>query len=232
MSGPADDAEARAVERAVGHEFKDRALLERALTHSSLSADAVDLERLEFLGDRVLGLMAAETLWRRWPTAPEGELAPKLNALVRKETCADAARALGVPEALRLAPAEAAAGGRDKTTILGDACEALLGALFIDGGLPAARGAFDAFWTPALEELTARDKDPKTALQEWSQDRRRGAPTYAVIERTGPDHGPTFIIEVAVPGFAVARGVGSSKRAAQMNAAEAFLVREGVWEDG
>lgn len=227
---PADDEEARAVERAVGYVFTDRSLLERALTHSSLAADTVDLQRLEFLGDRVLGLMAAEILWRRFPKAPEGELAPKLNALVRKETCAEAARALAIPDALRMAPSEAAAGGRDKTAILGDACEALLGALYIDGGLIAARAAFDVFWTPSLDELTARDKDPKTALQEWSQERRRGAPTYAVIERTGPDHGPTFVIEVAVPGFEVARGVGTSKRAAQMAAAEAFLEREGVWE--
>jgi len=230
MSGaPADDREARAVEAALGHVFTDRSLLERALTHASLAADARDLERLEFLGDRVLGLLAAETLWKRFPHAPEGELAPKLNALVRKETCADAARAFAVPEALRMNPAEDAAGGREKTAILGDACEALLGAVYLDGGLDAARGAFERWWTPHLDELTKRAKDAKTALQEWSQELRLGTPTYSVIERFGPDHAPMFSIEVRVEKREPARGAGSSKRAAQMAAAEAFLVREGVW---
>lgn len=224
-------SDVEALQQRVGHFFRDPSLLERALTHSSLSADrrVRDLERLEFLGDRVLGLFAAEALWRRYPDMEEGELAPRFNALVRKETCAKAALALGLDRALRMAPHEEESGGRRKKAILGDACEAFLGALYIDGGLEAARRAFDLFWTPDLEALSQAHRDAKTTLQEWSQERKKGPPRYVVTSAGGPAHAPAFKIEVRIDGYEPAEGAGRSKREAQMAAAEAFLIREGVW---
>lgn len=211
----------------IGYAFRDRSLLEHALTHSSVGG--TDLERLEFLGDRVLGLLTAEALCARYPGMEEGELAPRLNALVRKETCARAALAFGLDAELRLSPQEDAAGGRRKTAILGDVCEAFLGALFIDGGLDAARRAYDQFWTKNLEELSHGHRDAKTALQEWSQERRLGAPKYEVTSSGGPAHAPAFEVEVTVQGFRPSAGRGKSKREAQMAAAVAFLLREGIW---
>ncbi len=218
-----------ALEGRVGYAFRDRGLLERALTHSSLGGK--DLERLEFLGDRVLGLLTADALCRRYPGMEEGDLAPRLNALVRKETCAKAAIAFGLDAALRLSPQEDAAGGRRKKAILGDVCEAFLGALFLDGGLEAAQRAYDYFWSPDLEALSRAHRDAKTTLQEWSQERRLGAPLYELVSAGGPAHAPAFEIEVRVAGFDPASGAGKSKREAQMAAAEAFLIREGVWSD-
>lgn len=220
-----------ALEARIGYAFRDRALLVHALTHSSLSAAETDLERLEFLGDRVLGLLTAEALCARYPGMSEGELAPRLNALVRRETCAKAALAFGLDGVLRMSPQEDAAGGRRKAAILGDACEALLGALYLDGGLEAARQVFNIFWTPDLDSLSRGHRDAKTALQEWSQERKLGAPHYDVVASGGPAHAPAFDVEVQVPGFKPARGAGKSKREAQMHAAEAFLLREGVWKE-
>lgn len=222
------------LESAVDYSFDDPSLLERALTHSSLSGGkkrVPDLERLEFLGDRVLGLLTAEELWRRHPKMREGDLAPRLNALVRKETCAKAALFWELDKFLRLSRQEENAGGRRKKAILGDVCEAFLGALYIDGGLEAARRAFDPFWLPNFEALSRRHRDAKTTLQEWSQERGKGTPKYSVVEADGPAHDPTFTVEVSVKGFDPATGNGRSKRAAQTNAAEAFLVREGVWTE-
>lgn len=218
-----------ALQSRIGYAFRDRSLLERALTHASVGG--MDLERLEFLGDRVLGLLTADALCARYPGMAEGELAPRLNALVRKETCAKAAVAFGLDAALRLSPQEDAAGGRRKKAILGDVCEAFLGALFLDGGLDAAKRAYDQFWTPNLEALSRAHRDAKTTLQEWSQERRLGAPHYEVVSSGGPAHAPAFEIEVRVHGFDRATGEGKSKREAQMAAAEAFLIREGVWTD-
>ena len=224
----------KALEERFGHRFSDPLLLERALTHSSLSGGdgaVSDLERLEFLGDRVLGLLTAEELWRRYPDYEEGDLAPRLNALVRKETCAKAALHFGVDQLILMSAWEESAGGRKKQAILGDVMEALLGALYIDGGLEAARGAYGRFWTPRLEELSRLHKDAKTELQEWSQRRKLGTPDYEVLEADGPAHAPAFRIEARVKGFAPAVGEGRSKRAAQMDAARAFLVREQVWTE-
>ncbi|MEM9618997.1 MAG: ribonuclease III [Pseudomonadota bacterium] len=223
-----------ALEARIGYTFKDHALLKRALTHSSLSGGngAVhDLERLEFLGDRVLGLLTAEELWRRYPGYKEGELAPRLNALVRKETCAKAALFFDIDKYMLLSEWEEQSGGRKKKAILGDVMEALLGALYIDGGLEAARVTYDRFWTPNIEDLAKFHQDPKTALQEWTQNKKLGTPHYAVLESDGPAHAPAFKIEVKVKGYATATGDGRSKRAAQMEAAKAFLTREGVWSE-
>lgn len=221
-----------ALEARIGRKFRDRALLERALTHSSLSGSegGRDLERLEFLGDRILGLLAAEALYRRYPDMVEGELAPRLNALVRKETCARAAVALGLDALVRMSAHEAAAGGRKKAAILGDVAEAFLGALYLDGGLDAARAAYDLFWTPNLDTLSQAHRDPKTALQEWSQERRR-TPDYVVVASEGPAHAPAFEVEVRVEGYEPTRGEGRSKREAQAEAALAFLLREKIWSD-
>lgn len=223
-----------ALERKLGHKFSDHRLLERALTHSSLSGPqntVRDLERLEFLGDRVLGLLTAEELWRRYPDYSEGNMAPRLNALVRKETCAKAAQYFDLDELVLLSPFEEQAGGRKKKAILGDVMEALLGALFIDGGLDASRKAFDQFWSPRLEDLSKTHRDPKTALQEWSQQKGYGLPRYEVKRADGPAHEPDFDVEVTVGRKKPAQGSGQSKRSAQMQAARAFLIREGVWTD-
>lgn len=229
---PSHTAAAKAVEDAVGHSFYDRSLFDRALTHSSISSRGVkDLERLEFLGDRVLGLLTAEELWRRFPTMDEGQLAPRLNALVRKETCADAARFWQMGPALVMSDGEDRSGGRNKNAILGDACEALLGALYIDGGLEAARRAFDSFWGPHFEGLVAQHRDPKSALQEWAQDKGLGTPAYHEIGREGPDHAPRFTVRVKVGNLPTEEAAGASKQAAQMSAAEAVLRREKVWTD-
>ena len=222
-----------ALESRIDHEFKDKTLLKRALTHSSLSGGAgrvADLERLEFLGDRVLGLLTAEELWRRYPGFAEGDLAPRLNALVRKETCAKAAIHFGLDEQILMSSWEEESGGRQKNAILGDACEALLGALYIDGGLEAARKVYEDFWSVNFEKLSKAHRDPKTTLQEWAQGRRLGAPDYTVLEADGPAHDPAFTIEVRVKGFTPATGVGKSKRKAQMDAAKVFLKREGMWD--
>lgn len=220
-----------ALQERIGWKFADLTLLKRALTHSSLAASSRigDLERLEFLGDRVLGLLTAEALWRTYPKMKEGDLAPRLNALVRKETCAKAALFFGIEKLIRMSAQEEESGGRRKKAILGDACEALLGAVYIDGGLSAARAMYDLYWTPNLELLSRRHRDAKTTLQEWSQERGLGAPKYETVNSEGPAHAPAFTIDVHVPGFDAVRGAGQSKRAAQMAAAAAFLVREKVW---
>jgi ribonuclease-3 len=223
-----------ALQERIGWKFSDQTLLKRALTHSSLAATSKigDLERLEFLGDRVLGILTAEELWRRYPKMREGDLAPRFNALVRKETCAKAALAFGLDKLVKMSAQEEESGGRRKKAILGDVCEALLGALYIDGGLDAARKAYDLFWTPNLEALSMRHRDAKTTLQEWSQERGLGPPKYEVVTAEGPAHAPAFTIDVVVKGFKPVRSSGQSKREAQMGAAAGFLVREKVWLDG
>ncbi|GJL94726.1 MAG: ribonuclease 3 [Hyphococcus sp.] len=227
-------ADFSALEGRLGYQFKNQTLIKRAMTHSSLSGGnktVRDLERLEFLGDRVLGLLTAEELWRRYPDYSEGDLAPRLNALVRKETCAKAALHLGVDEYILMSEWEESSGGRKKKAILGDVMEALLGALYIDGGLEVARGVYDQYWTPNLERLARAHRDAKTALQEWSQQKKLGAPEYKVLNADGPDHAPAFKIEVRVKGFSPAVGEGTSKRKSQMAAARVFLTREKIWNE-
>ncbi|MEM6650118.1 MAG: ribonuclease III [Pseudomonadota bacterium] len=229
----ANSPAAKVVEDALGHQFQNRSLFERALTHASVSGQGTgirDLERLEFLGDRVLGLMTAEALWRTYPDMTEGELAPRLNAMVRKETCAQAAEFWQVGPALRLSIGEDRTGGRKKAAILGDVCEALLGALYIDGGLPAAKEAFNRFWGDRLDILVAQHEDAKTTLQEWAQRQGYGTPRYEDIHRSGPDHAPAFTVEVILNKLNAEQAIGTSKRDAQMKAAEKILLREGVWK--
>lgn len=222
MSENLDTLEAR-----LGHVFSDRSLLERALIHGSAANEhRRDNERLEFLGDRVLGLLAAEALIRRFPAATEGELAPRLNALVRRETCAAVAEELGLDRHIVLAASEIRAGGRRKPAILADACEAVMAALYLDGGLEAAGLLFDAWWLARLESLDTVPLDAKTRLQEWAQGLGRGVPVYRVTERYGPDHAPHFVVAVQVEGVAPETGEGRTKRVAEQAAALALLRRE------
>jgi ribonuclease-3 len=223
-------ADRRELETSVGYRFRDPALLEEALTHAT-AANAnsrANYQRLEFLGDRVLGLAVAGMLFEAFPTAKEGELSKRLSDLVRRETCAEVAREWGLAGYIRLGAGEAASGAGERAPILADACEALIGAVFVDGGFAAARelvrGAFE-------ERMRARPRpslDPKTALQEWAQARGLPTPVYRTQERSGPDHAPRFTISVEVDGFEASAADAGSKRAAEQGAAEAFLVREGV----
>ncbi len=213
----------------IGRSFNDRAVLERALTHASHGdgkSRSDSNERLEFLGDRVLGLLAAHTLHDRFGSLDEGGLAHRLNVIVNKQACARAARRCALGEALRLSPAEERVGGREKDSILADACEAVIGALYLDGGLEAARGFFERFWADELEGLAKRPKDAKSRLQEWAAGKHLPAPVYETLARKGPDHRPVFEVEVTIQGLASVRGEGSSKQAAQRAAAEAFLNQE------
>ncbi len=220
------------LEAALGYVFKDRDLLERALTHSSVGDGARpgrDNERLEFLGDRVLGLLTAERLIQQDPHASEGDLAPRLNALVNRGVCARVARRIGLGPALRLSPAETRSGGRDKDSILSGACEAVIAALYQDSGLDETRRIFLAIWADEFAGLDApRPKDAKTLLQEWAQGQGLPLPTYRLLTREGLEHAPVFTFEVEVKGRVAAQGSGSSRQAAEKAAASALLGREGI----
>ena len=182
-------------------------------------------EQLEFLGDRVLGFLVAEMLVKQFPSENEGSLALKLNALVREATCARVALAAGIDRALVLSASEERAGGRAKEPILGDACEAVIAAIYLDGGITAARKFVAKFWRPLLEEVRGDLRDPKNSLQEWAQGRKLGTPVYRLSRREGPDHAPRFTVEVSVKGFEPAEGEGSSLRNAEKAAAKALLQR-------
>ena len=226
-------AEVRALEARLGHVFTDRALLEAALTHASVSDGANKNirhnERLEFLGDRVLGLLAAEALVRQDPEWREGELTRRQAALVSGKTCAQVARGIGLSGALRLSGSTSSQGGRDNDRILGDAMEALMAAVYLDGGLEAARGVFDLALKDAMTAATGdHGKEPKTALQEWAMAQALPLPAYEVISRVGPAHAPVFTVEARVQGFAPARATAASLREAEKAAARALLEREGV----
>jgi len=222
---------AQDVQRRLKHEFADSVLLERALTHASAhgtKGKARDNEVLEFIGDRVIGLFAAERLAQLYPEAPEGDLAPRLNALVNRKTCADVARLMGLGPALRLSGSETKTGGREKESILAGACEAVMAAIYQDAGLDAARAVFLDLWTDAFAAIgEPRPQDAKTALQEWAQGQGRPLPAYSVVGRRGPDHAPTFTVEVAVQGLDPARADGRSRQEAEMSAAGVLLRREG-----
>lgn len=187
-----------------------------------------DNERLEFIGDRVLGLAVAEMLHEAHPDATEGELARRYNRLVRGQTCASVARRIDVGPHLILSDSEAESGGRDKQTILADALEALLGAVFVEAGFAAARDIVRTLWGAQSEELPHVVADPKSALQEWAQGQGFDLPEYIEVSRSGPDHAPRFVSEVQVPGRKPARGEGASKRQAEQAAASQLLAREGV----
>jgi ribonuclease-3 len=215
----------------IGYSFADEALLDRALTHiSALSGKSRSgsYQRLEFLGDRVLGLVISDMLFRAFPRADEGELSKRLADLVRKETCAEVARAMEIGAALKLGSSESNSGGRRRTAILADVCEALVGAVYLDGGYQAAMELVERFWSERMHALKRPPRDAKTALQEWAQGRGLPTPTYREIERTGPHHSPEFRVTVELPDREPAEGIGRSKRAAEQAAAAAMLAREGI----
>jgi ribonuclease-3 len=222
-----------ALEARIGHTFADRALLEQALTHASAvapdEARTQSYQRLEFLGDRVLGLVVAEMLFRRFPDAPEGQMSRALADLVRKETCAAVAVEIGLGAALKVGKGERRNGLAKKIPVLGDACEALLGALMLDAGFARAEEVITALWQGRIPNLDLpATADPKTALQEWAHTKGLPEPKYVEKGRSGPDHAPRFIVAATVPGLAEAVGEGRSKRAAERAAAEAMMAREGA----
>ncbi|MGE0629170.1 MAG: ribonuclease III [Hyphomicrobiaceae bacterium] len=222
------------LEKALGYRFKDQDLLVRALTHASTRASArsgsarYDNERLEFLGDRVLGLAMAGVLIDAYPEEAEGQLARRFNRLVNGQTCASIARGIDLGRHLLLSESEASSGGRDKDTILADAMEAVLGAVYRDTNFEKAREVVVGLWTGRLEGMTKVAADPKSALQEWAQGKGMSLPRYVEVDRSGPDHAPRFVSEVRITGCKPARGEGTSKRAAEQAAARALLAREGV----
>jgi len=225
-----------ALEDRIGFKFADKAMLERALTHiSALSGGpqkrADSYQRLEFLGDHVLGLVISDMLYRAFPKANEGELSRRLADLVRKETCAEVAKAMDLGPALKLGNSESHAGGRLRSTILADVCEALVGGVFIDGGYAAAETLVAKFWKERMLKPLRPLRDPKTMLQEWAQGRGLPTPAYRELARTGPHHDPEFRVAVVLPDRPPAEGMGSSKRAAEQAAAAAMLTRVGVAVD-
>ena len=226
-------AEAAAeLERRIGHTFQDRELYERALTHASTAGMGKPVrhnQRLEFLGDRVLNLLAAERVMAMDAVAREGEMSRRVAALVNGRTCARVARDIGLGAALKLGEGGTKIGLRDSDNVLGDACEALMAAIYIDAGLPRARAFFDQFWAGEIAHVEgAKAKDPKTALQEWAQARGLPLPVYRIVSRTGPDHEPTFTIGVHLDGYAEEVAEGPSRQDAEKAAALAMLLnREG-----
>jgi ribonuclease-3 len=224
----------QALEARLGYRFADPELLDRALTHSSAVSPgkriAQSYQRLEFLGDRVLGLVVADLLYRKLPKANEGELSRSLNALVRKETCAMVARRLALGPDLNLGESEARTGGAEKEAILGDVTEAIIGAIYCDGGLGRAYEMIESLFGDLTEVVGDNRADAKTTLQEWAQARGLEPPAYIETERTGPDHAPQFTISVRIAGFAPLSASGTSKKLAEHKAAEAFLRRENVWK--
>jgi ribonuclease-3 len=217
-------AEMKEFSQRFGHEFTRPELLIRALTHPSMTSPHRDNnQRLEFLGDRVLGLAIAEALFRADRDAAEGVLAPRFNALVRKETCAEVARAIDLGAVLTLGRSEMKSGGRRKDALLGDAMEAVIAAIYLDAGFEAARDAVLRLWGDRINRVEVDARDPKTTLQEWAQARGEPPPTYSQLSRTGPDHQPVFTIEALLASGPSERASAGSKRQAEMAAAEALL---------
>jgi ribonuclease III len=237
------------LERVIGHDFAAPALLSEALTHpSALGSErgrgrrAKDphpslpderargragrgYERLEFLGDRVLGLVVAELLWRRFVDESEGSLTRRHTHLVRRETLAGVADTIGLGRYLVLSRAERAAGAAANPAILADACEAVIAAIHLDGGFDSAVVFVRRFWEPLIEAMATPPRDPKTALQEWAQARGLGLPRYQLVATSGPDHAPLFTVAASVAGGEAAIATASVKRAAQAGAAAALLER-------
>ncbi|SLN74428.1 ribonuclease III [Ruegeria meonggei] len=221
-------AEIKAFQKRLGYEFKDPELLVRALTHGSVSsATRPDNQRLEFLGDRVLGLVMATALLEADKKASEGQLAPRFNALVRKEACADVARQIDLGEVLKLGRSEMLSGGRRKQALLGDAMEAVIAAIYRDTGFEAAGDVILALWGDRIHNVEADARDAKTALQEWAQARGQKPPSYVEVRRSGPDHAPVFTIAARLQDGTEAQATAGSKRQAEQAAAKALLERLG-----
>ena len=215
---------------ALGHTFARPELLEEALTHPSATTrkstrrgEGRDYDRLEFLGDRVLGLVIAELLLKTYPQADAGRLARRYNELVRRETLADIATRIDLGRHMRFARAERDAGGGAKPALLANACEAVIAALFLDGGLDVAGAFIHRYWDNLADDLITAPKDAKTRLQEWAHAIGSAPPVYTEMAREGPPHDPMFTIEVSLKGVGAAEGRGSAKRSSEQSAAEALL---------
>lgn len=219
-------ADLKALEGRIGHVFERPELLVRAVTHSSMSsATRDDNQRLEFLGDRVLGLVMAEALLSHDRTATEGQLAPRYNALVRKEACADVARQIDLGDVLKLGRSEMISGGRRKLALLGDAMEAVIAAVYLDSGFEAARALILRLWGDRIGEVEQDARDAKTALQEWAQARGLPPPNYVELNRSGPDHAPVFTMSAQLENGEAEQATAGSKRQAEQAAAKALLDR-------
>ncbi|MEY4982881.1 MAG: ribonuclease [Pseudomonadota bacterium] len=210
----------------IGHDFRQPELLARAVTHASISSPTrPSNERLEFLGDRVLGLSIAAALFEQDGKAQEGQLAPRLNALVRQETCAEIAREIGLGDVLKLGRSEMLSGGRRKEALLGDAMEAVIAAVYLDAGFDAARDMVLRLWGRRIAAARGQGRDAKSALQEWAQARGLPPPAYVETARSGPDHEPVFTIEARLSTGDSASAKASGKRQAEQAAARALLAR-------
>jgi ribonuclease-3 len=219
-------SELKDFEKRIGHVFSNPEHLVRAVTHSSFSSvSRPDNQRLEFLGDRVLGLVMAEALFEADKSAAEGQLAPRFNALVRKEACADVARELELGTVLKLGRSEMLSGGRRKEALLADAMEAVIAAVYQDAGFEAANTVVIKAWGKRVETVDSDSRDPKTSLQEWAQARKQQPPKYVEVARSGPDHAPVFTIEVQLESGQTQRAEATSKRNAEQSAAKTLLTK-------
>ncbi|PPR78639.1 MAG: Ribonuclease 3 [Alphaproteobacteria bacterium MarineAlpha2_Bin1] len=207
----------------IGYKFKDLKLLERALTHSSTVNKSEDNDRLEFLGDRVLGLVIAKKLYLEFPDSKTGDLAQRFNYLVKSETLAKIAETISLGNFILISQSEEKTGGRYKSAILADACEALIAAIYLDGGISNAEKFINSFWADLIFEKELSIKDSKSALQEWSHANLGITPEYSEISSSGPSHNPKFLMEVILPGFDKFTGSGDTKRKAQQMAAKKLL---------
>lgn len=210
------------LQKKIGYHFADADLLVHALTHASLQGQEQN-ERLEFVGDRVLGLVVAALLYKAFPDENEGDMAKRHTGLVQQQALVDIAAEIDLANHIRLSGGERNAGGAQKDAIIADAMEALIGAVFLDGGYAAAEKLVTHFWAPHLHKQAAPPEDPKTRLQEWAQQRGLALPSYEVIDQQGPDHAPTFTVAVHVDGLSPGAGTAASKRAAEKAAATALL---------
>jgi len=232
--GADDKPPIKELERALGYAFHQSELLAEALTHSSAIGQQPprrkgrrppqrNYERLEFLGDRVLGLVIADLLWRRFESEAEGHLTRRFARLVQRDTLAGVAAGLGLDRHLNLSRGEAMSGTSRSPTVLADACEAVIAAVYLDGGIDAARDVIQRIWEPLVADMARPPRDPKAALQEWTQARGLGLPGYRVVETAGPGHALRFTVAVQVAGFDEASATAGSKRAAEAAAAAALL---------
>ena len=218
----------RSFEQRLGYEFSNLSLLVEALTHSSIASDfRKDNQRLEFLGDRVLGLVMAEALLEIDQTAPEGTLAPRFNALVRKETCAEVARQIELGGVLKIGRSEMLSGGRRKDALLGDGMEAVIAAIYKDGGFEIAKKIIINLWGDRIKNVKVDARDAKTMLQEWAQARGQNPPNYEVMSRSGPDHAPDFLVKVILDSGETSEAMAGSKRQAEQMAAKELLQKIG-----
>jgi ribonuclease-3 len=225
------DSEREALEALIGYTFADRERLSRAVTHSSARiAKAGNYERLEFLGDRVLGLCVAELLFTTFRSAAEGELSVRLNRLVSADVCAEVADELDLYKFVRTGADLKKITGQNMKNVRADVVESLIAAIYLDGGLEAARGFVLRNWTERASSSALMRRDAKTELQEWAHQKFGFAPSYRVENRSGPDHAPEFTVVVEIDGIAPEQGTDRSKRAAEQVAAQKMLEREGVWE--